>query len=562
MARLVRTTKTQTMSCDIITKFADGTTSTKRLNIGDVVANLRYVKDEDVYSVSGRISDVIPKCTFVTPIATSKPVDHFTEDVSISTITIDASEQYQSSIVDIVAREIVEDSGTDSVVKVDVVAVPNITLEMTYTDGTSATHDISVGDVICNAEIMTSPGEPDLTGDFRVTAFKYVVANKQPVIYGIYITSLTTGQTSYAAFSNIIRFEEKKSAYVTKTDSLSEIAKALTEEDEVFAFLDNDVTIAKRSDGKITTCMVNAGKSLTVDLGGHTLATEAYAFYVNGGTLTIRDTSGTGKITADKINNAFPVVFVASDGVCNMESGTIDTTGIELEEDQHNWLYGVACSGNGIFNMTGGQMIIGGAAGISITNGTASGEGAIFNITGDAKIKATTCTAVYLADNKSVNISGNAVIDGGIMMRMGDLTVSDTASIISPKADADIFPLGKLVCQSGCSNHTAAILALTGCYGSSLGNDLNIEIKGTASVQSYAGNGIDIATLNTKYDQTAAVNVRAARSIKYANSLWNVYSHDELAELATAQGKTLPAEATTTNLTIKVEGEQVYPVAE
>ena len=40
---------------------------------------------------------------------------------------------------------------------------------------------------------------------------------------------------------------------------------------------------------------------------------------------------------------------------------------------------------------------------------------------------------------------------------------------------------------------------------------------------------------------------------------WNMYDHAELAEMASAQDKVLPAETTTTDLTIKMDGKQVYP---
>ena len=224
---------------------------------------------------------------------------------------------------------------------------------------------------------------------------------------------------------------------------------------------------------------------------------------------------------------------------------------------QSNWLYGVVCSGDGVFNMTGGQIITQDAAGISITNGTASGSGAQFNISGDAVITSKDCTAIYLADNKSVNISGKAVINGGVLLRMGDLNVAENAVINGVPASADIYPLGKLVCESGCENHNAAILALTGCYGSTLGNDLNITIKDFAKVNSYKDNAIDIATLNTKFDQKVVVNIGKASNVKYSDNLWNVYDHDTLAQMATEQGKTLAPETKQTDLTVIVEGNKV-----
>lgn len=559
MARLISTVENQLVTCKIVTKFEDETESIKMISVGDVVEGLRYIENHKLLTVTGRVSQMTVTKKQITPVNVKYPEDHFGEDVMISFLIVDASEQYNSKIVQVNAREIVEDEGVLNVVKVDVIAVPSVTLEMSYTDGTVVHQDVVVGDILCDMDIMTTPGKPDITGDFRVAAFNYTYVTNQIRFTGLYLVPLAGGYGIYAGFDDIIRFTEKPRTDVTETDSLSQLASALEEQDEVYAFIDDDVTIPIRPDGKITTLVVNEGKNLTVDLGGHNINTEAYAFYVNGGTLTIRDTAGKGAITACAKNKAYPAVYVASNGTCNMEGGVIDTTLAQLGPDDYNWLYGVVCSGNGIFNMTGGKIITQDAAGISITNGTASGEGAQFNISGNAEITSNDCTAIYLADNKKVNISDKATINGGVLLRLGDLNVSGNAVINGAAAGTDIYPLGQLVCESGCENHNAAILALTGCYNSELGNDLNINISGTAKINSFIDNAIDIAEVDTKFNQIVSVSVANASNIKYVDKLWNIYDHDTLATMASEQGKNLPAKAADTTLTVDVNGKQVYP---
>lgn len=559
MARLVNSVESQIVTCKVVTKFEDGNESSKVITVGDVVEGLRYIENHQLLSISGKVKEIGISCPSVTPVDYLNPVDYFAKDCIITSLVVDASEQYESKVVTVNAREIVEDEGVLNVVKVDVIAVPNITLEMSYTDGTTVHQDIAVGDVICDAVIMTSPGKPDIKGDFVIAAFKYSFASRRMIFSGIYLSPLSGGPSIYASFDNIIRFTEKPRSDVTESDSLSQLATALLENDEVYAFLGTDVTIPARDDGKITTLVVDAGKSLTVDLGGHDLNTQAYAFYVNGGTLTIRDTDGDGKITACIKNKAFPAVFVASDGTCNMEGGTIDTTRAELGPDDYNWLYGVVCSGNGVFNMTGGKIVTEDAAGLSITNGTASGAGAQFNISGDAVITSNDCTAIYLADNKSVNISGKAVINGGVMLRMGDLNVSENAVINGVPAGTPIYPLGKLVCESGCENHSAAVLLMTGCYQSELGNDLNVNVLDNARINGYIDNAIDVARIDTKYDQIVNVNISDSSKIRYVSNIWQVLDHDTLADMAAAQGKVLPPKAANTTLTITVDGDKEYP---
>lgn len=559
MARLIKTVEGQLVKCQINTMFADGTKSTRVIAVDDAIEDLRYVENGEIKTVSGRVALINTTCSKVTSVDVNDPKDYFSQDVIINSLTIDASEQYHSNIVTVPAREIIEDAGIIDVVKVTTVAIPQVLLEMVYTDGTVVQQDVVIGDVLCGMVIRTLPGQPSIVGDFRLAAFLYSSINQKVNISGMYLTAIETGEGICALFDNIVRFEERPAATVTETNSLSQLASALEEEDEVFAFFDNDVTIPARDDGRITTLMIGEGKTLTVDLSGHSLNTQAYAFYVNGGTLVLRDTRGDGKITTTLPNKAYPAVQVNAGGTCIMESGTIDTTNVDTSEGDFNWLYGVVCSGDGIFNMTGGKIITQDAAGISITNGTASGSGAQFNIGGNAVITSNDCTAIYLADNKEVNITDNATINGGVLMRMGNLNVSGRATINSAPAGTDVYPLGRLVCESGCENHNAAILALTGCYNSDLGNDLNIKISGLSTINGFIDNAVDIATLNTKYNQQVTVNIAQSATVSYVNRLWNIYDHGQLAEMAAAEGKTLPAETTMTDLTIMVGGSVVYP---
>lgn len=554
MARLIKDTVTADICAKIITRFANGTSTEKLIKVGDIVENLRYVKNEEICTITGKVVKITTTINKVSMVNLNKPEDYFTKDVILKSIVVDASEQYESKVVAITAREIIEDEGVVDVVKVDHIPYPMIAMDMEYSDGSIKNQSVEIGDILADMDII-----PGITGTFRVAAFYYINNKSIPQFKGFYLSPVGGGKAIKAAFENIIGFEEKDAADVTDTKSLAQIANALNESEtgNVYATLEVDVDIPKREDGRITTLMVNEGQELTIDLNGHNIDCQAYAFYVNGGTLNI---TGDGAIVPHIKNAAYPAVMVASGGVCNMENGVIDTTKVELpEETDYNWLYGVVCSGDGVFNMTGGKMIIGDAAGISITNGTASGVGAQFNIGGDAVIKSVDCTAIYLADNKSVDISGNAKIEGGILLRLGELTVRENASVVSHEANYECYPLGKLVTESGCESHTGAILAITGIYKSDLGNDLNIVIKDNATVKSLTGNGIDFATVNTKYDQNVTLNIENSKKISYKQNLWNIFDHDTLAEMAQAQGKTLAPETNVTNLTVTIDDEQVFP---
>ena len=559
MARMIKNTEKQIISCFVVTKFTDGTESEKQINVGDIVEGLRYVVNEEVVSLTGKVKSISTSISSVTAVNKADPQDYFSKDVIVKSITIDCSEQYESNVVVVPAREIVEDEGVLNVEMVYVKSAVKLTMDMEYTDGSIANQDLEVGDVLVDFKAMSgTPGTPDIKGDFKFRAFQYKAVNTLPELTGLYLKPLAGGDAVVVPFKNIISFTEETHADVTDPNSMASIVDALNESEDgvVFASLGVDVTVPKRDDGKITTLMVNEGKELNLDLGGHSISCQAYAFYVNGGVLNISDSTGEGKIecTLDKGSAAYPAVYVAAGGTCNMDGGLIDTTKAPTDKGP-NWLYGVVCSGDGVFNMTGGEMIIEGAAGISITNGTATGGGAQFTIGGDAVITSNKCAGVYLADNKSVTIKDKAVINGGIVARMGVITLQDNA-VINGHEVGDDEPLGEQVTFSGVCSPKAGLLALTGVYGSELGNDMNIVVKDNARINGKIDDAIDICTINTRYDQVVNVDIASTDNL-VATEDYRVYGHDELAELATEVGRTLGPETNTTTLTIKINGEVI-----
>lgn len=560
MARIVKTEVKQRISALMTTNFIDGSFSEYLLNEGDEVESLRYVENQEVKTISGKIIAINYICNKVTYNSEANPKDYFTDDVRLTRICIDSSEHYYSDIKYVDPKEIVEFSNGENVTSVHVTPKPIIDMTMTYSDDHVEEESLEVGDILKDCIIMTSPGMKDIVGDFKIAAFGY--SNNKTLnkitINNMYLVSQTPKvKNTVVKFTSLVDFTEVKNVKVKDTSSLADIATALEDHTEIAVSLAVDVNIPIRDDGKITTLSVPAGKTLNVDLAGHKITTQAYAFYVNGGVLNISDSTGTGKIVTTIPNKAYPAVMVATGGTCNMDSGIIDTSkaNVQSQEDV-NWMYGVVCSGDGVFNMTGGKLITGSASGISITNGTASGAGAQFTISGDAEITAIDCAAVYLADNKSVTIKNNAVINGGIVARMGVISVEDKAKVIGIKDLEHYRSLGELVTVSGVDACPGGITALTGVYNSALGNDMTINVSKSAYVESTFGNAIEIAQINTKYDQRVDINIDSLDSL---HESYKVYTHDELATLATECGKTLGPETNVTDLVIKVDNQIVYP---
>ena len=568
MARLVKTSVSSEIFCDIVTTFEDESMEVRQIKAGDILEDpgLRYVYNGAVRTVNGRVTSISTNMVSkLAKIDLKNPVDNFTKDCYVTNIGMDCSEQYVSKLIQVPAKEVVENEGVVDVSSVHCYPHPKVTMIMEYTDGSVANQELEVGDVLEYVKIMTQPGKPDIEGSFKVMCFSYTKNGNRPRFDGVVLKSTTKpGDAINVAFNKILSFEEIPAVDVTVSNSLSSIAAALATapNGKVAAALDVDVTIPPRADGKITTLMINQGCELDFDLNGHDLNTQAYAFYVNGGTLNIYNSGNGGKINVGMPDKTYPAIQVMSGGVCNMEGGIIDTTNVELEEGQCNWMYGVVCSGDGIFNMHSGQLITAAASGIAITNGTASGEGAQFIIAGDSVITTTDCGAVYLADNKKLVVKDKAIINSGVVARMGDITVQDNAVVNSITDINKACNYGELATFSGVDTPKSAILALTGVYNSSLGNDMNIVIKDNAKVNGIVDTAIDICEINTKYDQKVTIDIASNKNITAASgkSIYRIYSNEELAVMAEEAGKHLGPETNTTDLTITISGEQVIPV--
>ena len=99
---------------------------------------------------------------------------------------------------------------------------------------------------------------------------------------------------------------------------------------------------------------VNNGNRLTIDLNGHTLtaAANSKAFYIQGGALTIEDSSGTGVIQGSgTVNGNGGAIWMSSSDSNN----ALTLTGGTIRGFTAKYGAGVYM-GNGTFNMTGGAI--------------------------------------------------------------------------------------------------------------------------------------------------------------------------------------------------------------
>ena len=342
--------------------------------------------------------------------------------------------------------------------------------------------------------------------------------------------------------------------------SLSEIASFAKEEGvtEIHAKLNNDIVVPSRADGKISTTFISDPVDVELDLNGHDIVCDAYAMYVTNGTLTIKDDTGRGAIKTRIKDQTYPAVYCEG-GKVVMESGVIDTTDVELAEGEHNYTYGLVAAKDGVIEIKGGEIHTAEASCLSICNGQASGAGAKFIVSGDARLVTDKCAAIYLADNKDLILKENVVVDGGIIARMGNIEIKDNAQIINNLEHQDDF--GEYIVSSGVIAAAPAILLMTGCYKTNTeSNELTLTISDDATVSSSNGEALYVARLDTLYDQTVRINVADPENLTAAAGYdkIKVADHDELAAIAAASGKTMKVKAVETDVEIIVDGEVFY----
>lgn len=334
-----------------------------------------------------------------------------------------------------------------------------------------------------------------------------------------------------------------------------------------------DASIGLDEEGYVYTTFINKGETLNFDLNGHDFTCYCYAFYVNGGTLNIRDSKGTGHIYVTAAAGGLPTLYAEGDtAVINMYGGTIDLVkkaDLTEVDDGHSHIYGVYCAKGAQFNMFGGTIHTDLCAGISVSNtdyggGFADGDKwtgvGNFHITGDAHLIADNGAAVYQASMDYVKVDGNAVIEGGIIARMGHITVGGNAKVINNGyTDEAVYEsLGDYVTYgSGTDTIDYGFLGMCGSFTTKDGvNDLTFDLKDNGSVKSSKGEDVVIAKMETNYDQDVTV------TINNKDTTWKVFEYDDLSEL-TKNNKTkrsMPAKKSTVNCTVTVAGEKVYPV--
>lgn len=172
MARLVKSAYTPETSIVIQTIFANHTDEVE-YKIGDMITNLRYIENQEIKTVTGRLSAIhYNNLQVVRSYGSAETArSFFSYDVLPVSIEIDSSKEFESIVTTIPCNEIIENEGITDVVKMGTYMKYAVHFTSSLTDGETNDFVIWEGEDI--RELVYMERGKDVTVDARVVAFTY-----------------------------------------------------------------------------------------------------------------------------------------------------------------------------------------------------------------------------------------------------------------------------------------------------------------------------------------------------------------------------------------------------
>ena len=348
----------------------------------------------------------------------------------------------------------------------------------------------------------------------------------------------TEPETEVPAATNAVTLDEPAELAANGVTDAASLAAALEAGGTVT--LGSNITIDSKQDIEIT-------KNTVLDLAGFTItetygAMNHYIFVINGGSLTIKDSAGSGAIKATDPSYGYGIQL-RSNSTLNIESGSIETTQETIDiyttasnvtvsisggrvESTADSVMNVRGNGNTNVEITGGELVSDGRTGIYISSYTpdaitfnmsggslthSSGrsgaiqayKGANITISGDAAITSEASAAIQAQEDVDVTVNGGTLSGNGYGMQVEDnATVTINNGSISGKTGIDAE-----------KNTTITING-----GEIIGTKDDVKSDGTGNVTVNGGVFSDDLTSNSgvKVSETAAqVKHESSGEIRY-----------------------------------------------
>ncbi len=426
MARLINTKTEQSLYVTIKTIFVDGTESTRKFGVGDVIKGLRYVLDGEIATVSGKVTAINYIMNSKLTWNKSKPADTIATDMVLKSIVIDASSQYESKIVTIPCNEILEDEGVENVKMVT--CIPSLLFEiwMYYSNHSNNYAAVEVNDTFDNVRIINPNKigyDNDYVGSYTCIGMAYRTVGNKCVITGLAFKNVDNGSVVVTDIDKILSLNEIFTHTPNNVDDLVEALGGANDGDTIK--LSGDISINS------TTPVVFDGVSLTLDLAGNALETDGSTesrILVKNGVVTLDDSTGDGVLkneTAYDSTHSSTILSVAEGGKLVINNAKMNAVVGDTIADQVNkGQFGINIIDDGQLVINGGELVAGWYP--------VSDHGANTNINAelvinDGQIVSTADFALYKASpSDKWTINGGTIIGaaGALAINNGKVTIN------------------------------------------------------------------------------------------------------------------------------------------
>lgn len=414
MARLIKNTQKMTLGIRLTTVMETGA-NVYEFKIGDIVEGLRYAADGEVETVSGRLADIkyamAPRLTWNKQV----PKDTLATDMKVNSLVIDASENYESRIVEVPAREIVEFAHETNVIRMKYEPFVIYDMEMKYSDLTVKPVSIQVGDTFDGVRIMDIAhiGE-DITGTFQAIAFGYAVSAGKVTINGIAFENVETGEKIVANLDHILALNEIYTYELDAEGNITETIAKLNDGDAIAV----DAVI----DATATPISINK-KNISIRMNANLVGANSAGsgIIVQNGSATI---SGDGLIVTETpygSGHTSGVVNIADGGALTFEGSGISAV---IEDDPVNQgQFGVVVTGDGKLTINDGDFKAGWYC-VS-GNGSTTNADSVITINGGDLMSVADYAIYHPGPNKLV-INGGTIVGaaGAIAANNGTIEIN------------------------------------------------------------------------------------------------------------------------------------------
>jgi len=173
MVRIIETRLTPIVDFVISTNYANGKVSNNIFKEGDLIENLRYVLNNDIETITGRLAKINYKKKTIEHRYNSvdNAKSYFSEDVTASSINIDCSKEYNSKVVNVPANEIIEFiPNGDEVKRMSYKLKYGVHFEVELSDTTTNVFDIHEGSIYQEFTYLDLEHGVDKTSEVKVAA--------------------------------------------------------------------------------------------------------------------------------------------------------------------------------------------------------------------------------------------------------------------------------------------------------------------------------------------------------------------------------------------------------